>query len=50
LKAKKYIKMTSTANFIGDTYALSLISDEGAKFTGKCYVVENEKEDKTRKE
>ncbi len=50
LKAKKYIKMTSTANFIGDTYALSLISDEGAKFTGKCYVVESDKEDKTRKE
>lgn len=50
MKSKNYIKMSSTANFVGDTYALSLISDEGAKFTGKCYVVDGDKEDKSRKE
>ena len=50
LKSKNYIKMSSTANFVGDTYALSLISDEGAKFMGKCYVVDSDKEDKSKKE
>lgn len=51
LKSKNYIKMSSSANFVGDTYALSLISDEGAKFTGKCYVSEDkEKDDKEKKE
>ncbi|MFA5522759.1 MAG: polymer-forming cytoskeletal protein [Tissierellales bacterium] len=44
LKAKNYIKISSTADFIGDTYSASLISDEGAKFTGKCYTVRDKPE------
>lgn len=51
LKSKSFIKMSSTANFIGDTYALSLISDEGARFTGKCFVIKpTEKEAREEKE
>lgn len=50
LKSKNFIKMSSTANFVGDTYALSLISDQGARFTGKCYVADGGREEKSGKE
>ncbi|MFA7672865.1 MAG: polymer-forming cytoskeletal protein [Clostridia bacterium] len=46
LKADNYIKFSSTAVFIGDTYAISLISDEGAQFTGKSFMLKTAKESK----